>query len=117
YVSLGGTGNFRSDFLNERPTKFLTVDGDEREQEGRRSFRANGNLSQNLGRSWYMQGRADYSSDLTVDQLYSTDIARASRRTRNFGGSISGTARGLRVTSTYDRNEYFAENGTSSIRG
>jgi LPS-assembly protein len=116
YVSLGGTGNIRSDFLNEHPTKYLAADGSEIEQEGRRSFRAYGNLSQRFGR-WHAQSRADYSSDLTVDQLYSTDISRASRRTRNFGGSLSGTALGLRVTGTYDRNEYFAENGTSSLRG
>jgi LPS-assembly protein len=117
YASLGGSGNFRSDFLTERPTRFVTADGDPIEEEGRRTFRSYGNLSQRLGGSWYAQGRADYSSDLAVDQIYSTDIARASRRTRNFGGSLSGTALGLRVTGTYDRNEYFAENGTSSLRG
>ena len=70
----------------------------------------NGNLSQSLGGSWYAQGRADYSSDLTVDRLYDSDIARATRRTRNYGGSVSGTTKGLRFTGTYDRNEYFAEN-------
>src|SRR5687767_16001046 len=77
----------------------------------------NGNLSQTLGGSWYAQGRADYSSDLTVDRLYDSDIARATRRTRNYGGSVSGTTKGIRVTGTYDRNEYFAENSTSSLRG
>ena len=117
YVSLGGAGNFRSDFLNEHPTTFVGTDGSEIRQEGRRSFRSYGNLSQSLGRSWNVQGRADYSSDLTVDQLYSTDISRASRRTRNLGGSVSGTTKGIRVSGTYDRNEYFAENGTSSLRG
>jgi LPS-assembly protein len=116
YVSLGGSGNLRSDFLNEQPLSYVTVDGDEINQEGRRSFRMNGNLSQRLGGSWYAQGQADYSSDLAVDQLYSTDIARASRRTRSFGGSVSGTTKGLRVTGRYDRQEYFAENGSSSLR-
>ena len=116
YISLGGSGNFRTSFLTERPTKFL-IDGDEVEQPGRKSFNAFGNLSQSLGGSWYAQGRADYSSDLTVDQLYSTDIARASRRTRSYGGSVSGTTKGLRVTGIFDRNEYFAENGSSTVRG
>lgn len=116
YVSLGGAGNFRTSFLNERPIKYV-LDGEEVEQPGRKSFNAFGNLSQSLGGSWYAQGRADYSSDLTVDQLYSTDIARASRRTRSFGGSVSGTTKGLRVTGIFDRNEYFAENGKSTLRG
>ena len=116
YVSLGGSGNFRSSLLNERPISY-TFDGDDIEQPGRRSFNAFGNLSQSLGGSWYAQGRADYSSDLTVDQLYSTDIARASRRTRSYGGSASGTTKGIRLTGIFDRNEYFAENGSSSVRG
>jgi LPS-assembly protein len=116
YVSISGSGNVRSSLLNERPISYL-VDGDPVEQPGRRSFNAFGNLSQSLGGTWYAQGRADYSSDLTVDQLYSTDIARASRRTRSYGGSVSGTTKGLRVTGIFDRNEYFAENGSSSVRG
>src|SRR5688572_19607550 len=117
YVSLGGSGNFRTSFLNERPVAFIDTDGFEVEQPGRKSFNAFGNLSQSLGGSWYAQARADYSSDLTVDQLYSTDIARASRRTRSYGGSVSGTTKGLRVTGTFERNEYFAENGRSTVRG
>jgi LPS-assembly protein len=117
YVSLGGNGNIRTDFLNEHPTTFVGTDGEEVEQAGRRTFRTYGNLSQSLGGSWYAQGRADYSSDLTVDQLYDSDIARATRRTRSYGGSVSGTTKGIRVTGTYDRQEYFAENSTSSLRG
>src|SRR5688572_1628258 len=116
YVSIGGAGNFRSSLLNERPISYV-VDGDPVEQAGRKSFNAFGNLSQSLGGSWYAQARADYSSDLTVDQLYSTDIGRASRRTRSYGGSVSGTTKGLRVTGTFERNEYFAENGQSTVRG
>ena len=116
YVSLGGSGNLRSDFLNEHPLSYRTADGDEVDQPGRRSFRAYGNMSQSLGGRWYAQGQADYSSDLTVDQLYSTDINRASRRNRSFGGSVSGTSKGLRFTGRYDRNEYFADNGESSLR-
>jgi LPS-assembly protein len=117
YVSIGGAGNMRADFLNEHPTTFVTSDGVDVDQPGRRSFRTNGNLSQRLGGTWYAQGQADYSSDLAVDQLYSTDITRASRRTRSYGGSVSGTTKGLRVTGRYDRQEYFAEDGTSSLRG
>ena len=117
YVSLGGAGNVRTDFLDEHPITFIDTDGSQVEQPGRRNFRTYGNLSQTLGGSWYAQARADYSSDLTVDRLYDTDIGRATRRTRNFGGSVSGTAKGIRVTGTYDRNEYFAENSTSSLRG
>ena len=117
YVSLGGAGNVRTDFLNEHPITFIGTDGEEVEQEGRRTFRMYGNLSQSLGGSWNAQARADYSSDLTVDRLYDSDIARATRRNRSYGGSVNGTTKGIRFTGTYDRNEYFAENSTSSLRG
>jgi LPS-assembly protein len=118
YVSLLGSGNFRTEFLNEHPTTYVSeIDQSETVQPGRQSFRLNGNLSQGLGRGWYAQGRADYSSDLLVDQLYSTDINRASQRNRIFGGSVTGSITGLRVTGTYDRNEYFYSAGNSSLRG
>jgi LPS-assembly protein len=116
YVSISGSGNFRSSFLNENPTSYLS-EGEEVLQPGRRSFNAFGNLSQSLGGTWYAQARADYSSDIEVDQLYSSDIGRASRRTRSYGGSVSGTTKGLRLTGIFDRTEYFAENGTSSVQG
>ena len=116
YVSLGGSGNVRSDFLNENALTYLTEDGEEVSAPGRRSFRMFGNLNQRFGRVWQAQAQADYSSDLDVDQLYNTDITRASRRTRSYGGSISGTAAGLRLMGRYDRQEYFADNGTSSLR-
>ena len=35
YVSLGGAGNIRSDFLNEHPTTIVGDDGEEIDQEGR----------------------------------------------------------------------------------
>ena len=117
YMSLGGAGNVRTDFLDEHPVTFVGDDGEEIEQEGRRNFRIYGNMNQSLGGSWYAQGRADYSSDLTVDRLYDSDLARATRRNRSYGGSVSGTTKGIRFTGTYDRNEYFAEDATSSLRG
>jgi len=116
YLSLGGSGNLRTTFLDEHPTTYV-VDGSNVEQAGRRAYGAYGNMSQQLGGGWYAQGRADYSSDLTVNQVYSTDILRASQRTRSYGGSVSGTTKGIRITGTVDRNEYFAENSTSSVRG
>ena len=116
YASLGGSGNVQSDFLNENALTYLSSDGEEVHAPGRRSFRVNGNMNQRFGRVWQAQAQADYSSDLDVDQLYSTDIVRASRRTRSYGGSVSGSAAGLRLMGRYDRQEYFADDGTSSLR-
>ena len=69
YVSLGGAGNVTTNFLERTPDHHRRIRTDEEvEQAGRRTFRMYGNLSQSLGGSWYAQARADYSSDLTVDQ-------------------------------------------------
>jgi LPS-assembly protein len=117
YVSLGGSGNLRTDFINEHE---ITLAGAEDETEtlpGLQSFRLNGSLNQNLGAGWYAQGRADYSSNLTVDQRYSTDIAQATQRNRTLGGSVSGSLRGYRITGTYDRNEVFNGISSSWLRG
>jgi LPS-assembly protein len=117
YVSLGGGGNFRTEFIDLSEITFAGADGTESTIPGEKSYRLNGSLSQGLGGSWYAQGRADYSSSVRVQQIYSSDINQRSRRNRILGGSISGTMAGYRLTGTYDRNEYFAENGTSSLRG
>ena len=85
YVSLGGSGNIRTDFLNEHPTTFVGTDGEPVEQEGRRTFRTYGNLSQSLGGSWYAQARADYSSDLL-------SIASMTRTSRGRHGARGATA-------------------------
>jgi LPS-assembly protein len=117
YVSLGGSGNLRTDFINEHETVFVDLEGEESTQPGLQSFRLNGSMSQRLGSVWYAQGRANYSSDITVDQRYSTDIAQATRRNRMVGGSVSGALKGTRITGTYDRNEYFSGITSSSLRG
>jgi LPS-assembly protein len=109
YVSLLGGGNLRTNFLNERPTIYINpIDSTESIQPGRKSYNLNGSLSQGLGRGWHAQGRADYSSNLLIRQLYSTDFTQASNRNRVLGGSLTGT---------YDRNEYFYDTGNTSLRG
>jgi LPS-assembly protein len=117
YVSLGGSGNLRTDFINEHETVFVDLEGEENTQPGVQSFRLNGSLNQTLAPSWYAQAQANYSSDLTVDQRYSADIAQATRRNRVLGGSVSGSFKGMRITGRYDRNEWFSGLTSSSVRG
>ena len=118
YVSLAGSGNFRTSFLNEHPTIYVDpITGDESPRDGRKSYNMNGSLSQGLGKGWYGQARADYSSNQIVKQTYSTDIRDISSHNRVVGGSITGGFKTLRVTGTYDRNEYFNTDGSSVLRG
>jgi LPS-assembly protein len=117
YASLGGGGFIRTDFVNEHESTQTAADGSQVIQPGQQFFRVNGNLAQSFARGWSANARADYSSSLEVDQFYSTDITRASRRNRMFGGSLSGAIKGLRLTGTYDRNEAFQDDGSASLRG
>ena len=119
YVALLGGGNLRSTLLKEHPTIVVDpVTGAETTVVGRRNFSLNGSLSQGVGRGWYVQGRTDYFSQLTVQQANSTDVSNASDHTRAIGGSVTGTVARLRLTGTYDRAENFiASQGRSGLRG
>ena len=118
YMSLGGSGNVRTDFLNEHPTTIVGTDG-----ATGRAGRAPGvpdirqsqpeprRLVVRPGARRLFQRPHGRSPDID------SDISRATRRTRSYGGSASGTTKGIRITGTYDRNEYFAEDSSSSLRG
>lgn len=117
YVSLRGGGNLKTDFLNERPTTYKNPDGTERPFNGQQSFTLNGSVSQGLGAAWYGQARASYFSNISVQQRSTADLNQASKRNRLLGGSVSGSIAGLRLTGTYDRNEYFTGITSSNVRG
>jgi LPS-assembly protein len=117
YVSLLGSGTLNTRYLNERPTTYEDpVTGAENPQDGRKTYFLNGGLSQGLGRGWFAQGRAGYTSNQIVRQIYSTKPRDLGSRTRFLGGSVSGSAKTLRLTGTYDRNEYFDPDQNSSLR-
>jgi LPS-assembly protein len=118
YVSLVGSGNVRTSFLNEHPRIYVDpVTGSESPQDGRKSYSLTGGLSQGLGHGWYGQARADFASSQVVKQTYSTDITQLSSHNRSLGGSVTGSVKTLRLTGTYDRNENFGPDGSSALRG
>jgi LPS-assembly protein len=73
----------------------------------RRSYSVQGNVSQRLGPRLRARGRADYFSDITVQQTYHQNIYQASQRRREFTGSLSGNWREYSFTGTVDRKEDF----------
>jgi LPS-assembly protein len=83
----------------------------------RRSYEVRGSLSQRLGATMRARARADYFSDISVQQTYHQNVYEASRRQRVFSGSLSGAWRDLNYTGTFDRSEYFYGTTSSSVRG
>jgi LPS-assembly protein len=117
YVSLLGSGNLNTRYLNQPPTTLVDpVTGTESLQNGNKTYFLNGGLSQGLGGGWYAQARADYSSNQVIRQIYSTDFNNIASRRRFLGGSVTGSVKTLRVTGTYDRNENFNSDQSSDLR-
>ena len=101
YVSLGGTGNVRTDFLDEHPTTFIDTDGTEVDQPGRRTSA----LRQPQPESRRLVVRAGTRGLLQRPGCRSA--LRLGHRARNAAheelrGSVSGTTKGVRLTGTFD---------------
>ncbi len=85
---IGGTGsdgNARVRYLNEKERTYGTI-----LTPARRSFDVNGAVSQVLPGRLRARFNANYFSDITVQQTYNMNMYDASRRTRGFGGNLSG---------------------------
>lgn len=83
----------------------------------RRSYEIRGTMSQRLSRTFRARARADYFSDITVQQTYNQNVFDASRRTRVYSGSVTGTLGSWNLTGAFDRNEFFYGTTQSTVRG
>ena len=116
YVDLKGSGNLQTNFIDNHPATYVT-NGVSNTVDGSRSYQLTGNLSQGLGGGWYAQARANYFSNIAVQQTYSSNINQSSQRTTVLGGSVTGSLSGYRITGTYDRQEYFTGTTASTVQG
>jgi LPS-assembly protein len=83
----------------------------------RRSYEVRGFLSQKLGRRFRARGRADYFSNITVQQTYNQNIYNASQRQRSFSGAVTGNVKSWNLNSSVDRSEFFYGTTQSTVRG
>ena len=74
-------------------------------------------MSQRLGKRFRARGRADYFSDITVQQTYNQNIYDTSRRSRVYSGSVTGTVGTWNLSGAFDRNEFFYGTTQSTVRG
>jgi LPS-assembly protein len=83
----------------------------------RQSYEIRAAGTQRLTNSFRARFRADYFSDIAVQQTYHQNVYDASRRQRAYSGSVSGNWRQLSLIGTLDRSEYFYGTTSSSVRG
>ena len=116
YVDLRGSGNLQTNFIDDHSATYVT-NGQSNTVPGAKSYQLVGNLSQGVGGGWYAQARANYFSNIQVQQTYSANINQTSQRNTALGGSLTGSLAGYRITATYDREEFFTGTTVSSVRG
>ncbi len=113
----GSDGQVRFYNLREHEAEYTDTNGATVVTPERRSYEIRGAMSQRLGRRFRARGRADYFSDITVQQTYNQNIYDASRRSRIFSGSVTGTVGSWNVSGAFDRNEFFYGTTQSTVRG
>jgi LPS-assembly protein len=113
----GSTGYAKFYNLREHESTYTDSSGNESVLPARTSYEVRSSVSQSLGRRWTARGRVDYFTDITVNQTYNTDIYDTSRSSRTYGGGVNGSVAGFTVNGSYDRTEYFAGVGDSTVTG
>ena len=113
----GSDGTLRFYNLREQEATYTDTDGSVVSSPERRSYEVRGSLSQRLGTRFRARGRADYFSDIAVQQTYNQNIYDSSRRSRLFSGSVTGSLAGWNLSAAYDRSETFYGTTQSTVRG
>jgi len=114
--SQGSGGNFRAYFLNETESTF-SHNGFDFALPARRSYELRGDLRQPITSNITARGNIDFFSDVTVQQMYHTNIFDASNRQRNLSGNISGTFGAYLLSGTFDANETFFGDHSATLWG
>ncbi len=116
-ASPGSDGQIRFYNLREHEAEYTDDTGATVTTPERRSYEVRGTLSQRLGKRFRARGRADYFSDITVQQTYNQNIYDTSRRSRLYSGSVTGTVGTWNLSGAFDRNETFYGTTQSTVRG
>jgi LPS-assembly protein len=101
----GSAGNGRI-FMVDEHAQFAD-DGVTLLRDAHRSFDIRGNLNQSLGHGIRANGRVNYFTDITTQQVYQQNIADYTTRSRSIGGTISGGTGRYRMSGQYDQTDYF----------
>jgi len=108
----GSDGSMRFYSLREHEAQY-----DETTTPARESYEIRGSGTQRISNAVRARFRADYFSDISVQQTYHQNVYDASRRQRLFSGTITGAWREYNLTGAVDRSEYFYGTTSSTVRG
>lgn len=111
----GSEGQLRVYNLRENAAPVAGEDGTDSQE--RRSYEVRGALTQRLGAGWRVRGRADYFSDISVQQTYHQNVYEASRRQRTYSGAVSGNLGRWSINGIFERSELFYGTTQSTVRG
>ena len=103
----GSEGSARVYLLNEREATFTDDDGRTNTSPARRSYEVRAAGVQTLGSNWVARGNVDYFSDITVQQTFHQNLYDASRRSRTYGGNVSGSWGANSLSGTFDLTQLF----------
>ncbi len=110
-------GNLRAYHLSEHETTYTDESGNVVDQPARKSYEVRGDATQTLGAGFDARGRADYFSDITVQQTYQTNIYEATRRQRLYSGAVTGAWNAYSMMAAYERRETFFGTESSTLTG
>jgi LPS-assembly protein len=111
------TGTARTYFLREKAAVYTDSSGTSQVQPARESFEIRGNASQQLPANLRARVDVDYFSDVTVQQIYQTNLYQATLRQRSWGGNVAGAWGANAVSGTYSLRELFVNDTDSQLYG
>ncbi len=113
----GSSGNLSAYMLDEHATSQTATDGSTSLIPGKRSYQIRGGMAERLPGGWRAGGRISYFTDVVTQQTYNTNIFDASRSNRTINANLTGSLLGYRITTSFDRSEYFTGTTDSGRSG
>lgn len=113
YVGHNGSADLQFHVISE---KSVFADDGTQTAPSKRSYRFQGNLNQSLPGRIRVQGRANFFTDVTTQQLYQSDINAFTQRTSYFGLNASGAWGRISANAQAERNDVYYGTKAASYR-